>query len=428
VEQTLRKRLLLGHASIVLVIVLSTATALVALRSTIRQTERTSEIDRRIALIDHLRSDARELARSARRFLLTGDGKEQQRVLAIEAEMNQERTGIAKREQALDDGLDNYIGAVVRNLGNDRADLGTALARFEDDLIRARGSLSVAFDGVIARERAKLDASRSSQRLARGAQLALVIAAALGVLLTIGSTLAMRFLLRRYAERTRGAEGAVEWVMTQRKELLAASDELRAPLAKIVTQAAELRTKARPEDEARVLQSMAASASRVDDLLRQLLDVTAVQAGTVSLHRVPCDVSTLADRAIKQHREAAHERGIRLRFEASLSLTVTADSDRISSVLAALLGLAITSARIGAEIVMSAAPTDDGVRFAVIDAGVTLPIPSASQPAVAPPPSDLALQLSQRVIEAHGGRFGIESATAGRTYWFTLPTEPRFLR
>ncbi len=427
-EQTFRKWLLLGHASIVLVIVLSTATALIALRSTIDQTERTSEIDRGIVLIDHLRSDARELARSARRFLLTGDGKEQQRVLAIEAEMNQERTRIVKREQALDDGLDNYIGAVVTSLSNDRTDPGAALVRFEDDLIRARGPLSVAFDGIVTRERAQLDASRSSQRLARGAQWALAIAAALGVLLTIGSTLAVRFLLRRYAERTRGAETVVERVMTQRKELHAASDELRGPLAKIMTQAAELRTKERPEEEARVLQSIAGSASRVDNLLGQLLDVTAVQTGTVSLHRVPCDVATLVDHAIKQHREAAHERGIRLRFEASLSLTVSADSERISNVLASLLGLAITSARIGAEIVMSAAPADDGVRFAVTDAGVSVPMPSTFQPAVAAPPNDLALQLSQRVIEAHGGRFGIESATAGRTYWFTLPTEPRLLR
>jgi signal transduction histidine kinase len=428
VEQTFRKRLLLGHASIVLVIVLSTTTALITLRSTIHQTERTSEIDRRIVLIDHLRGDARELARSARRFLLTGDLKEQQRVLAIEGEMNQERTRGANREPALDDSLDDYIAAVVNSLSNDRADPGAALARFEDDLIRARGPLTLAFDSIIARERAKLDASRSSQQLARGAQWALVIAAGLGVLLTIGSTLAVRFLLRRHTDRARGAEAIAERATAQRKELLAASDELRGPLAKIMTQAAELRTKDRSEDEARILQSMASSASRVDNLLRQLLDVTAVQAGTVSLRREACDVATLADRAITHHREAAHERGIRLRFEAHLSLTVSADSERIAEVLTSLLGLAITSARIGAEIVMSAAPDDDGVRFAIIDAGVTVPTPSMFQPAVAAPTSDLALHLSQRVIEAHGGRMGIESATAGRTYWFTLPTEPRLLR
>jgi hypothetical protein len=87
----------------------------------------------------------------------------------------------------------------------------------------------------------------------------------------------------------------------------------------------------------------------------------------------------------------------------------------------ALLGLAITSARIGAEIVVSAIPTEaDQVRFAIVDLG------STAQPAVAP--DDLALHLSRRVIESHGGRLGVEGAAAGRTVWFTLPTGPRLLR
>lgn len=411
-----------------LVIVLSTATALVALRSTIRQTERTGAIDRRIALVDHLRGDARELARSARRFLLTGDGKEKQRVLAIEAEMHDERARLTARDDGLDEALDRYVGAIVHHLGGDRDEPGVALARFEDDLLRVRGSLSAAFEGVIGREHAKRDASRSSQRLARGAQWALVIAAGLGIVLTIGSTLALRYLLRRYADRMRGAEQDVDRVTMQRKELHAASDELRGPLAKIMTQATALRTTPRPAEETRVLQSIASSAARVDNLLGQLLDVTAVQAGNVSLHRVPCDVATLVDRAIDQQREAARERGMRLRYEARLALTVAADFDRITNVLTSLLGCAIAAARIGAEIVMSAAPTDDGVRIALSDAGVTVPLPSTFAPPVAAPPNDLALQLAQRVIEAHGGRFGIEAATAGRTYWFTLPTEPRLLR
>jgi K+-sensing histidine kinase KdpD len=427
VEQTLRKRLVLGHVSIVLVVVLSTATALVALRSAVRQTERTSEIGRRIAGIEHLRTDARELARSARRLLLTGDLKEAQRVLAIEAEMNQERTRAETREQGLDDLIDDYVEAVVSSASMVRTDPGVALARFEDDLIRVRRPLTLAFDAMVSRERAMIDASNSSQRLARWAQLALVVAATLAVLLTIGSALAMSLLLRRDKERTRGAEAVADRATTQHRNLLAASDELRGPLAKIVTQAAELRAKDRPEEETQILQSIASSASRVDNLLRQLLDVTAVQAGTVALRQEPCDVATLVDRAIQDHREAAHERGLRLRFETRLSLTVSADPERIAYALSSLLGLAIKSARIGAEILMSAVPTDNAVRFAIVDSGASVPIPASFPPAVTAPPIDVVLQLCQRVIEAHGGRFGIEAAAAGRTYWFTLPTEPRLL-
>ncbi len=356
-ERIFRKRLLLGHASIVLVIVLSTVTAFVALRSMIARTEQTTTISQRIAALDDLRADAREIVRSARRFLLSGDYGEQQRVVAIEAEMRQKRVPLVAHDKHLDDTLDGYTGLVLASLTRSRAEPAAMLAQFEDDLMRVRGPLSTAFDDAITRERAKHDASRSSQRLARGAQWALIVAAALGVLLTIGSMLAVNVLLGRKADRTGLSEATAD----------------------------------------------------------------------VSLRRDPCDVAALVDRAIRSQREAAKARGIQLRFESHLALTVSADRERIRLVLASLLGHAITAAPDGAEIVMSAAPTDDGVRFMIADAGATVPTPSVFEPAVAAPPDDLRLQLSQRVIEAHGGRLGIETATAGSTYWFTLPTEPRML-
>lgn len=58
----------------------------------------------------------------------------------------------------------------------------------------------------------------------------------------------------------------------------------------------------------------------------------------------------------------------------------------------------------------------------------TVSTPGVFQPVVAAVPIELALHLSQRVIESYGGRLGVEAAMAGRTYRLTLPTEPRMLR
>jgi hypothetical protein len=69
----------------------------------------------------------------------------------------------------------------------------------------------------------------------------------------------------------------------------------------------------------------------------------------------------------------------------------------------------------------------DDARSRVLQS-ITVPTPSVFQPAVAAAPDDLALHLSRRVIESHGGRMGVEAATAGRSYWVTLPTEPRMSR
>jgi signal transduction histidine kinase len=38
------------------------------------------------------------------------------------------------------------------------------------------------------------------------------------------------------------------------------------------------------------------------------------------------------------------------------------------------------------------------------------------------------LQQCDRIVEAHGGRLGIQSSPISRTYWFTLPAEPVLLR
>lgn len=421
------KRLTLGHASIVLVIVLSTTTAWLALRSTLQQTAKTSEIDGALASIDHLRGDARELARSARRYLLSAELKEQQRVFAIETEMDQERTHLGVSSPKLDRALDEYISTVIRTMSADRSDPSATIVRFEESLVAVRDQLATAFDDLVKQNRTARDAARSSQGLARGAQWALLIAGALGVLLTLGSILGVLSLLHRHAERIQNAEKVAQSAVTARKELLAASSDLRDPLERIVTQALELRRQTTDESQHRVLLAIANSASLVNSLMRQLLDVTAVQEGRVSLLRESCDVADLIDRALRHHRDRAAARGMRLRYSSQVSMSVSADRERIGKAFTTLLGTAIETARIGAVLVIGASRIDDGVRFEIVDAELSVPLPSSFQPAVVVPPNDIAVHLTRRVVEAHGGHMGVDATAAGRTYWFTLPTEPSIL-
>jgi signal transduction histidine kinase len=428
VDRNLIKRLAVGHAGIALVIVLGTVTAVLALRAAIRQNERTSAIDQRLASLEHLRSDAREIARSARRYLLTGDLKEQQRVFAIEKEMDDERKQLGSVGAPLDQAFDDYVSSIVRSMSADRADAGAALAAFEDELMRVRNPLGGTFDGVMSRQRADRDAARSSQRLARGAQWALVVAGALGVLLTAGGVALVFRVARAQSQRIRESEAIAERAASSRREFLAASKDLRAPLERITAQTARLRMSTREDHQLELLESISNAAWQVDYMLRELLDVTAIQAGTVSLRRELSDVATLVDRAIRQHRDKAQQRGIRLQYESQLSMSVYADRERIAHALATLVGLAIESARMDGEVLVSATPSDEGVRLVVEDASATVPVSSSlDDPAVAPA-TDLALHLIQRIVEAHGGRFGIRATAPGRTYWFTLPKEPSLLR
>lgn len=407
---------MLASVAVIVVIALMAATAIVALRSTRHQLDLSREIDHRLAIVDHLRSETRALALSARRFILSGDLKEQQRVLSIVYAMKGEREQLDAR-RTLDKGaileadLEEYIAALKHAMSFDDDDPIVRLSRFEDELVRIRSPLSSTFDEIISRERAKGDALRSAQTLARSAQWAVLLAGILGAMLVIGTWIA--------APRGGAARAADPSVTRSRNELLAAANELRAPLEHIIADASQLRLRQRDSAETRALDNIATNASRVNGMLADLLDVTAIQTGTTTLRREPLDAVSLVDRAIKDHREAAHERGIRLRYEAQVAMRVFADRVRIKHVLDSLLQIAIAAARPAAELVVHIAAAEGGVRFAIIEPG-----PGTD----AHDQHDLALQLCGRIVEAHGGRMGVQTSSISRTYWFTLPTEPALLR
>jgi signal transduction histidine kinase len=229
-------------------------------------------------------------------------------------------------------------------------------------------------------------------------------------------------LLSTLAARKRAADEVAERATRARKELLAASNELRTPLHDIIRYCVDLR--GRNADPPTVA-AIETSATRVARLLADVLDVSGLQVGTVTLFRESCDAATLVERAIKHHRTTALDRGIRLGFEARLAMAVSVDRERIEYVLTTLLGLAIAAARVGAHIAVTAEAITDGVRFAIVDAAVSS-VPAIFEPAAAAPTDELAVHLCHRVIEAHGGRFAV--GAGGRTFWFTLPTEPSVLR
>jgi signal transduction histidine kinase len=356
VDLGFRSRLIAVHVSLVLVIALGAVTAILALRTTHEQAAQSRAIDQRLAMLDRLRADTRELALSARRHVLSGDLEEQQRVLAIVHDLRAHRERLQARATLhkgamLEADIDEYVAALVQLMSVEDDDPLERLARFEDGLVVIRAPLATTFDEIVTHERARRDAMRSAQWLARGAQWAVLIASVLGVVIAIGAA-----------------------VVVLRK--LSAVDEITLAAAE------------------------------------------PVKAGD-SLRRELYDAATFVDRALRDHRDAAIERGVRLRYDAQLAVVVFADRERIRHVLDSLLRMAIETARPGAELVVRVATADASVRFAITEAG-----PGTSNA----PPDDHTLQPCTRIVEAHGGRLGVQASAISRTYWFTLPSEPALLR
>ncbi len=120
--------------------------------------------------------------------------------------------------------------------------------------------------------------------------------------------------------------------------------------------------------------------------------------------------------------------------EVAGGMTVRADRVRVLQVFRNLLGNAAAYSPAGSpiELVVSTA-RDDEVRFAVRDQGSGIDpdqaellfrpftrLPGSSTDAVQG--SGLGLYISRQIVEAHGGRIGVDSRPGeGSEFWFTLP-------
>jgi signal transduction histidine kinase len=178
---------------------------------------------------------------------------------------------------------------------------------------------------------------------------------------------------------------------------------------------------------------MRQAAEQIDRLIQDLLDVTRLEAGRLTVNPRPTPLGDLLELAAFALRPLATSQGITLATSISGPLpSVMADPDRVTQVISNLVGNAVKFTPTMGRIEIAAQREDGMVEVAVRDTGVG--ISEEQQPHVfdrfyqAPSGSarrhgaGLGLPIARGIIEAHGGRIWVESAVGqGTTVRFTLP-------
>jgi len=171
---------------------------------------------------------------------------------------------------------------------------------------------------------------------------------------------------------------------------------------------------------------------RLQSIVDELLHLARIQAGQDTLDERPTSPESLVETAIAAHRAAAAERHVHLDSAVLPDLTtVRADADRIQIVFANLLTNALRYSPPRSVVTVRAMPAPQGVRFEVSDAGEG--IATELQSAIfdrfvqirtaRAGGAGLGLSIAKEIVEAHGGRIGVESEPgSGSTFWFTLPS------
>ena len=173
---------------------------------------------------------------------------------------------------------------------------------------------------------------------------------------------------------------------------------------------------------------------RLQAMINDLLDITRIQAGRMEMRKLRIDLRPVLDVVIEQHRLLVEEKGLAISRQVPPECEFTyADPDRLELILANLFNNAIRHTPPGGSIELRARMTEAGVRFEVADTGEGIPAQYQDQvfekffrvPGRAGGASGLGLSMAKNVVEACGGRIGVESVEGqGSTFWFVLPQAP----
>jgi len=173
------------------------------------------------------------------------------------------------------------------------------------------------------------------------------------------------------------------------------------------------------------------SSARMARLIADLLDVSSIASGHLSVSRSPGNLAELVQEAVELHQPQARSLGITLGYgEMAATACACFDAARILQVLHNLLGNALKFTSAAGHITVGVERISDEVCTAVGDTGVGIPEGVLETifdrfHQVAPGEragAGLGLYICRCVVEAHGGRIWAESQPgAGSTFRFSLP-------
>lgn len=212
-----------------------------------------------------------------------------------------------------------------------------------------------------------------------------------------------------------------------------ASHELRTPLTSVQMGVHLLLEGALGEltdSQNEVLQACRQDCERLDKLMRDVLDLSKIEAGESQPQLAAVSARDLLIKAVKELRPQVEAKGLELSIDASVELPlVMVDRLQIERVISNLVINALRHTKNG-EIKISAEQRENHVAVSVSDTGSGIPseyLPHIFDKFVQVPDAPtggvgLGLTISKSIVEAHGGQISVQSQVGmGTTFTFTLP-------
>ncbi len=265
--------------------------------------------------------------------------------------------------------------------------------------------------------------------------------------LTIGErTLFLRITRSRLTGRSGDGQGMV-WVLTDETQqrltteardqfVMTATHELRTPLTNLQAYAEALQEKdgLEIEQQKEFCNVITSEAHRLGRLVDQLLTVSQMEAGSMTVNRHELEILPMLEYTVDQLQGQAEQKQIELKMNLPAKLPlVLGDRDKLQAAMVNLLGNAVKYTPSGGEVVVRCSTEDRHVRIDIEDNGPG--IPEDEQPKVfdkffrgsATRDSDergngLGLAFAREITRLHGGEIELQSTVGeGSTFTLKLP-------
>ncbi|HEX4755140.1 MAG TPA: ATP-binding protein [Candidatus Dormibacteraeota bacterium] len=236
--------------------------------------------------------------------------------------------------------------------------------------------------------------------------------------------------LRMVARAFNAMSGRLEADEARRRSVLAdVAHELRTPITVIRGQAEGIIDGVYAADAEQLRPVLAATRS-LEVLVDDLRTLALAEAGALQLYREQVDVAILVEDTFSAFRDAAAFQRVQLSADVDpAGLTVDADSVRLRSVLANLVGNALRHTHAGGTVRIVAGRVGPDVRITVHDDGDGIPadlLPRVFDRFVKGTDSvgsGLGLSIVRDIVEAHGGAVTASSGEgAGTEVTLTVPS------
>lgn len=227
-----------------------------------------------------------------------------------------------------------------------------------------------------------------------------------------------------------------EFERIKQKLMDTVAHDLRSPIAsiKVVLESLAMGVMGKLSDNAvNRIHGAEASADRLLRLINDLLDFDKFESGQFTLHLESNSIQEIAYASIVNIESLIEGKHLTTRVEGQ-DFSVNVDADRLTQTLVNLLSNAVKFSPEGGIIKITTSQKDNQVLVEIADQGPGIAdnfkaeiferFKQVETTAHRHKGTGLGLPIAKQVVEAHGGRIGVQDNPGGGTiFWFTVPLE-----